>query len=307
MTPPPSAPGAYDDDPAMTGRRTHPRTTTEETPVADATSKSTELAVFDASSSRFPVLFATEGEGGIAQIIEDNFGDEGFSPSDLDRLKVPAGGGRAWDIPDEAPAQFIDGVIIHKQPTRSFWFKARGEGGEEDTPPDCYSPDGKVGVGVFGLPSTRPEGSDPSVNPDGDCATCPMNVFGSSDRGSGEGKACKEQIQLYVLQEDAVLPIQISLPPTSLRPFKKYMTRLAAKGKSYMAVVTRFALEVQKGGGQTYSVVAPSKIADLQAEEAQAARAYGGTIRAHVDAAAKAREDLASGTKAPAAEDTPAK
>ncbi len=258
----------------------------------------TELATI-ASTSNYPVLFAQEGEGGITQVIEDNFGEEGFSPSDLDRLKVPAGGGRAWDIPDEAPAQFIDGVVVHRQPTRSFWFKARGQDGEEDGPPDCYSPDSKVGVGVFGLPSTRPEGADLTSNPNGECADCPMNVFGSSDRGSGNGKACKEQMQVYVLQEGAVLPIQISLPPTSLRPWKKYMTRLAAKGKSYMAVVTRFGLEVEKGGGQTYSVVVPTKVADLEPEEAAAARVYGSTIRAHVDAAAKAREDLAQGTKAP--------
>jgi hypothetical protein len=284
----------------VTTRPSRTTPTTEETPVADK--PGTELAVFDASASAFPVLFAQEGEGGVAQIIEDNFGEEGFSPSDLDRLKVPAGGGRAWDIPDEAPAQHIDGVVIHRQPTRSFWFKKRGEDGEEDGPPDCYSPDAKVGVGVFGQPDTRPEGADLTVNPTGECAGCPMNVFGSSTSGSGNGKACKEQMQVYVLQEEAVLPIQISLPPTSLRPWKKYMTRLAAKGKSYMAVVTRFGLEVEKGGGQTYSVVTPSKIADLQPEEAAAARAYGATIRAHVEAAARAREDLAQGTKAPAEE-----
>lgn len=269
--------------------------------MADATSKTTgsELAVFEPSNSAFPVLFAQEGEGGIAQVIEDNFGEEGFSPSDLDRLKVPSGGGTAWDIPDEAPARFVEGVVIHRQPTRSFWFKKRGEDGEEDGPPDCYSPEAKIGVGVFGVLESRPEGADPTINPSGECATCPMNVFGSSTTGSGNGKACKEQMQVYLLQEEAVLPIQLSLPPTSLRGWKKYMTRLASKGKSYMAVVTKFGLEVEKGGGQTYSVVVPSKVRDLEPEEAAAARAYGSTIRAHVEAAAAAREDLATSTKAP--------
>lgn len=247
--------------------------------MAESTGK--ELVTFEPDNSAFPVLFQQQGEGSVAEIIQDNFGDEGFSPADLDRLTVPAGGGRAWDIPDESPAATVEGVIIHKQPTRSFWFKKRGEDGEEDGPPDCYSVDAKVGIGVFGPGSES--------NPTGECAGCPMNVFGSSTSGSGNGKACKEQMQVFLLQPDAVLPIQVSLPPTSLRPFKKYMTRLASRGKSFYAVITSFGLKVEKGGGQTYSVVEPSKIADLDPVEAAAARSYGATIRGLLDQAAAAR------------------
>ncbi len=204
----------------------------------------TDVVPFDPTASAFPVLFAQDGEGSVAQIIEDNFGEEGFSPDNLDRLTVPAGGGRAWDIPDEDPAGFVEGVIVHRQSTRTFWFKKRGEDGVEDGPPDCSSPDARIGIGVFG-----PGSAD---NPSGECAACPMNVFGSSTSGSGNGKACKEQMQVFLLQKGAVLPIQVSLPPTSLRSWKKYMTRLASKGKSYYSVVTRLGLEVEKGGGQTY-------------------------------------------------------
>lgn len=256
-----------------------------------------ELATFDPSQSRYPVLFGQDGEGSLAQIIEDNFGDEGFSPADLDRITVPSGGGQAWTIPDEDPSRFIEGVVVHKQPTRSFWFAARGEGGEEDGPPDCSSPDAKYGVGVFG------PGSE--ANPTGACADCPMNVFGSSDRGSGNGKACKEQMQLFMLQPESILPIQVTLPPTSLKGFRKYMTRLASKGKSYYAVLTRLGLTVEKGGGQTYSVVVPERGDDLAPEEVAAARGYGQTIKSYLDAAAEAREARiaaeAAGEEAPAA------
>lgn len=251
------------------------------------------LATFDPSTSAFPVLFSQDGEGSVAEIIADNFGDEGFSPADLDRVTVPAGGGTSWEIPDEDPTRVIEGVIVHKQPTRSFWFKKRGEDGEDDGPPDCYSDDAKVGLGAFG------PGSE--ANPSGECASCPMNVFGSSDTGSGNGKACKEQMQLFLLQQDAVLPVQLSLPPTSLRPFKKYMTRLAGKGKSYMAVVTKFSLVVTKGGGQTYSVVDPARGADLKPEESMAARGYGQMIAALLQQAAQARRDaILAGEDAPA-------
>lgn len=240
-----------------------------------------DLATFDASKSAFPALFATDGEGGVAEVLQDNFGDDGFSPTDLDRLTVPSGGGTAWDIPDEDPERVVSGVVIHKQQTRSFWFKKRGEDGEEDGPPNCYSADGKVGVGVFG------PGSD--ANPNGLCAECPMNVFGSSDTGSGNGKACKEQMQVFLLQPEMVLPIQVSLPPTSLKNWKKYMTRLASRGKSYMSVITALSLEVTKGGGQTYSVVVPNKVGELEPAEAAAARAYGATIKGFLEQAAAAR------------------
>lgn len=245
------------------------------------TTPGSDVAVFNPAESAFPALFAQEGEGSIAEIIEDNFGDDGFSVADLDRIKVPSGGGTSWDIPDEDPRRTVEGIIIHKQPTRSFWFKKRGEDGEDDGPPDCYSVDAKAGVGAFGPGSES--------NPTGACATCPMNVFGSSTSGSGNGKACKEQMQVFLLQPEAILPLQLSLPPTSLKGFRKYMTRLASKGKSFYAVITSFGLEVQKGGGQTYSVVVPSKITDLPPEEAGAARAYGSTIRGFLEQAAAER------------------
>jgi hypothetical protein len=248
--------------------------------VADS-KPTTDVAVFDPTSSQFPALFAQEGEGSVAEVIADNFGDEGFSVSNLDRLTVPAGGGQAWDIPDEDPSRFVEGVIIHRQPNRAFWFKTRGEDGDDDGPPDCYSTDNKVGIGAFGPGSEN--------NPTGACASCPMNVFGSSQTGSGNGKACKEQMQLFLLQPGSVLPIQVSLPPTSLQPWKKYMTRLASKGKSYYAVVTRLGLIVTKGGGQTYSVVDPAKASDLAPAEASAARAYGATIKGFLEAAAAER------------------
>lgn len=253
-----------------------------------------DLATFDPASSKYPVLFSDGGEGSVAQIIEDNFGDEGFSTSDLDRLTVPAGGGTSWEVPDEDPTRVIEGVIVHKQPTRSFWFKKRGEDGEDDGPPDCYSNDGRTGNGVFGLPATRPEDADPSINPSGECTGCPMNEYGSSTSGSGNGKGCKEQMQLFMLQEGSVLPIQISLPPTSLKGFRKYMTRLASKGKSFMTVVTALSLSVEKGGGQTYSVVNPARSRDLEPAEAAAARGYGQTIKGVLDEATAQREAAAA-------------
>lgn len=239
----------------------------------------TDVAVFDPETSNYPVLFSQEGEGSLTEVLADNFGDEGFSPSDLDRLTVPSGGGLAWTIPDEDPVREVVGVVIHKQPTRSMWFKRRGEDGEEDGPPDCYSPDAKMGVGALGPGSES--------NPSGACETCPMNAYGTATQG--EGKACKEQMQLFVLREGSILPTQISLPPTSLQPWKKYMTRLASKGKSFFTVVTAIGLEVKKANGNTFSVIVPRQVEPLAALESTAARSYGNTIKGTLNEAAAAR------------------
>ena len=242
-----------------------------------------------ASTSNYPVLFAQDGDGSITQVLEDNFGEDGFSITDLDRITVPPGGQSTYfAIPDEAPAAEITGVMVHKQTTRGFWFKKRGADGEEDGPPDCASDDGKVGFGVFG------PGSE--ANPDGACASCPMNVYGSAPESNG--KACKEQMQVFMLLEDAVLPTQVSFPPTSLRGFSKYMTRLASKGKSFHSVVTSLKLKIEKGGGQTYAVIEPSKVGDLDPEEARAARGYGATIRAHFESSQRARKEAREAAQA---------
>ena len=126
------------------------------------------------------------------------------------------------------------------------------------------------------------------VNPTGECADCPMNAFGSA-RDGGAGKACKEQMQLFILREGSVLPTQISLPPTSLKPWRKYMTRLASKGKSYYAVVTTIGLSKEKSNGNEFSVVVPNKLADLEPAEVAASKAYGQTISGVLNEAAVAR------------------
>lgn len=238
----------------------------------------TALATFDPSTSAYPVLFGTEDGGGIAEIISDNFGDEGFRPSDLERIKMPAGGGRAWDIPDEPPVAVLEGVIVSWHTARSFWFRSLDDS-DETTPPDCASMDGQLGNGEFGPGSQG--------NPSGECAVCPMNAYGS---GGANSKACKEQRQLFLLQPGSVLPLVVSLPPTSLAPFRKYMTRLASKGIPYYGVVTRMSLRAEKSGANTYSVVEPSRGDLLSPEERAAAKQYGATIKNSVREAALARE-----------------
>lgn len=255
----------------------------------------TDLAPFDPSTSAFPVLFQSTGEGSLAEIIEDNFGDDGLSAADLPRVKIPAGGGLAWDVPDEDPVRALEGVIVHKHPSRSMWFRKRDDD-DADGPPDCASFDGKLGYGAFGVGSAD--------NPSGACESCPMNVFGTADQG--DGKKCKERMEIYLLTQDAVLPLHVGLPVTSAtKPWRGYMTRLAAKGKSFSAVVTSLGLVRAKGASGDYSVIDPKKVRDLSPEEARAAKVYGATIRSSLEASQKARIESMLADAATAADAEP--
>ena len=189
----------------------------------------------------------------ITSIVRENCGD-GISALDLDRVKIPAGGTQAWTIPgldgDEIVKEFYGVVMFHKA-GRVFWEKGIEESGG-NSPPDCSSDDGITGVGT----------------PGGDCAQCPFAKFGSDARG-GKGQACKQIKQVFVIRPGNIIPVMISLPPTSLRPAKQYFLRLANVGKHYTAVLTRFSLvEDKNADGIKYSKIVMAKVADLTPDQA---------------------------------------
>ena len=51
-----------------------------------------------------------------------------------------------------------------------------------------------------------------------------MNRFGSAPDGS-KGKACKNMRVLYLLRSGEYMPLQVNLPPTSIKPFKEFLNR----------------------------------------------------------------------------------
>ena len=98
-----------------------------------------------------------------------------------------------------------------------------------------------------------------------ECKDCPNNKFGSGENGS---KACRQKRRIYILRENEVLPIIMSLPTGSLADFSKYVMRLLSKGKKSNAVVTKFTLKkAQNAGGISYSQVVCAADRDLTAAE----------------------------------------
>ena len=155
----------------------------------------------------------------------------------LDRVKLPAGGGIAFEIPssdgtDAEMEKELRGIIVFNHPAYAYYTDKYSGG---SNPPDCGSFDGVCGTG----------------NPGGSCADCPYNKFGS---GEGQSKACKNKRMLYILREGEIFPVVLSLPTGSLRAFTQYMKSQLTKGRKLKDVVTKISLKkATNASGITFS------------------------------------------------------
>lgn len=204
----------------------------------------------------------------LADIMADNFGQTGLSEFDLERIRVPAGGGLSWQLigPDGTldEVKAIDGVIVAWKDVRAFWRAPFGTAGK--APPDCSSQDSVWGHG----------------DPGGDCSQCPYAQFGSKTNDKGEqtqGQACKQMRALFIIREGEALPSMMGVPPTSIKPIRQYFLRLASGGNRYRDIVSRFTLTpAQNQGGIRYSQVQTQAVKRLSAEAREQIRLYAEAI-----------------------------
>lgn len=181
---------------------------------------------FPAVSDRMAEAYAEEMDG-----IEFSF----------DRVKIPAGGGLAFEIPGDDPenpetTKEIVGVIVDHHRVNAYWDEKYSG---QNNPPDCSSLDGKAGVGRDGGNQVP-------------CNSCPFNAWGSDESG---GKACKNMRRIYILRSGETLPLLLTLPPTSLKNFGDYLAkRIIGKGRRSYEVLTKVTLKKAKNaGGIEYS------------------------------------------------------
>lgn len=178
---------------------------------------------------------------------------EGLTLS-FDRIKIPAGGGLAYELPSDNPdnpdmAKEFSAVILYHHPVHAY-YKEKYTGG--NTPPDCSSNDGYIGLEM-------------ETGELKNCKGCEFNEFGSGENG---GKACKQRRRVYILRPDEALPVILSIPTCSLMDFSKYMTRLLSRGNRSNSVVTKFSLKkAQNVGGISYSQVVLSVDRKLTQQE----------------------------------------
>ena len=186
----------------------------------------------------------------------------------MQRVKIPGGGNLQFEIRGDDPdnpdyERKLVGVILHHHFANAYW--PDGSEYDDSVPPLCQSFDGKQGYGV----------------PGGVCTTCAFNQFGSTANGSG--KACKNMRQVYLLRSGEYLPLQLSLPPTSLRPFNDFMNLafVARRRPSYSAIV-EIGLKRAESGGYTYSVATFRKVRELEGESLAAVKSYAANFKEQV-------------------------
>jgi len=178
------------------------------------------------------------------------------------RVKIPSGGQLQFELPSDDPdnpdyARYLEGVIVYSHNSNAYW--ADGEDYDDNAPPACQSADGKLGYGT----------------PGGLCADCPYNRYGSDKKGTGKGKACKNMRVLYLLRSGEMMPIQLSLSPTSIRPYSDFVNAaFLSRRRGVCGGLVRIGLKKKNNGKDDYSVATFQKVRDFAGEELARVRAY---------------------------------
>jgi hypothetical protein len=209
----------------------------------------------------------------IAQTVRENAGTVGLF--DLDRTKIPAGGGLAFEIPtlsgDPDVAKDITGIVVAWTDRRGYWPTKYGSG-DGTTPPACESRDCVKGMGT----------------PGGLCAECPWSQFGSAvdqDGKQAAGQACKQMRLLLIARPQKSLPLLLILPPTSVGPMRKFMLGLAGENIPYYTAVLKLSLVKDRNkSGTEYAKIKPTLVGKLPPEAIGPIKEYGMMMKAAVEA-----------------------
>lgn len=209
------------------------------------------------------LLFRSSPEE-TAGAIKVNMGGSGLDLSTLPRIKIPSGGGSAFEVPTlegTEPSKTVEGVICYFNDFRTYWADPEAQG----TPPDCSSNNMSEGRG----------------DPGGNCILCPMGAWGSGK--SGTGQACSTKRKMLIITSDRSLPIVIDAPPTSLKSVKAYFQNLASFSTRFYHVMSEISLDVDKNDkGIKYSKLNVKMKRKLDDKERAIMDIYVGSIESSV-------------------------
>ena len=106
-------------------------------------------------------------------------------------------------------------------------------------------------------------------------------TFGSGP--NGKGKLCKNMRVIYLLRSGDFMPIQLSLPPTSIRPYTDFVnTAFLARRRGVCGSVVQIGLKKMNNGKDDYSVATFRKLYDFTGEELAQVRAYANSFKEQV-------------------------
>ncbi len=207
--------------------------------------------------------------------LEDDFTAEELSEDmegvtlRLPRAKIPGGGTIQFELtgdnPDEPEySKSIEGVLMYTHLANAYW--PEGEEYDDDAPPLCQSVDGKTGYGT----------------PGGMCQDCMLNQFGTDSKG-GAGKACKNMRMLYILRSGESMPLQLALPPTSLKGYNDFVSAaFLNRQRGICSGVVQIALKKVSSGGHDYSIAVFKKLYDFTGQDLAAVRALSAGLRQQI-------------------------
>lgn len=153
--------------------------------------------------------------------------------------------------------------ILYNHDTCAYW--PEGSEYDDNVTPLCSSVDGKTGYGA----------------PGGACAVCALNQYGSVEKG--KGKACKNMRSLYILRSGEFMPLLLSLPPTSLRPYSDFITTaFAARRRPIYSGVVQIGLKRVDNGSNTYSVATFRLLQKFDGEELLQIKQYADGFREQI-------------------------
>lgn len=184
------------------------------------------------------------------------------------RVKIPGGGTLQFEMPSDDPdrpeySTSLVGVILYNHASHAYWAGDSSE--EENNPPVCSSLDGKTGIGI----------------PGGACAACQLNKFRTASKG--KGKACKNMRVLYLLRSGDYMPLQLNLPPTSIKAFQDFVSSaFIMRRRATCGSMVQITLRRESNGKDTYSVAVFKRLYDFTGEELAQIRAYAGGFKEQI-------------------------
>lgn len=183
------------------------------------------------------------------------------------KITTPTGGMLAWTLPSGDAVKEFEGVVIWHSKARAYWPL---DAPVSNNPPACASFDGRYPASGHG-----PTGAI-------QCAACPLGQFGTGREGRGQ--ACKERMLVFTMLEGQTIPTLLSLPPTGIKPFGRYIVSLLNQKppKPLVGLTTIFGLEKKQGQGPAYSVVAARAGRPLAWTEIKAAVALREQFKDHM-------------------------
>lgn len=186
-----------------------------------AESKPTEVAPRVVSGTTLPSLAGASPELQERMLeVRDNM--ESVENFKLPRVKMT---GEGFELIEGEPTTMeLVGVLIHTRKTNVYYAKPYNP--SDVGPPDCFSSDGITPDASIEKPVSK------------QCKGCPMSEFGTNAMKSG--KACRNLKPLYLLLSDnAIIPRQLIVTPTSLKAANQYLLDLTERSLSYRKVRTK--------------------------------------------------------------------